>query len=101
MATQQELSTFDEAADLVVELGNRLTAQDQEADLWDVGSGVLAGAVQFWLYSRTPCGDPTCESCEAINTAAQRLAELLRETQELAQESEYFHSPYDTDVGRA
>lgn len=101
MAIQQELSAFDQAADQVVELGNRLAEQDPEADLWDVGSGVLAGAVQFWLYSRTPCGDPACESCEDISTAAQRLAELLRESQELAEESEYFHTPYDTNVGRA
>lgn len=101
MVTDQELDVYDRAADQVVELGNRVAEGEPEADLWDIGSGVLAGAIQFWLYSRTPCGDPTCESCEAINTAALRLAELLRETRELAEESEYFHSPYDIDVGRA
>jgi hypothetical protein len=92
---------FDLAAQKAVELGNRLAEQDKDADLWDVASGLLAGAVQFWLYTRQPCGDPTCESCDEVSTAALRLAELLRETKESAEESEYFHSPNDANVGRA
>ncbi len=92
---------FDLAAQKAVELGNRLAEQDKDADLWDIASGLLAGAVQFWLYSRQPCGDLTCESCEEVSTAALRLAELLRETKESAEESEYYHSPNDTNVGRA
>lgn len=92
---------FDLAAQKAVELGNRLAEQDKDADLWDIASGLLAGAVQFWLYSRQPCGDPGCESCEEVSTAALRLAELLRETKESAEESEYYHSPNDANVGRA
>ena len=98
---EEEPDIFDEAARKAVELGNRLAEQDKEADVWDVASGVLAGAVQFWLYSRQPCGDPSCESCAEVSTAALRLAELLRETREFAEESEYYHSPHDSNVGRA
>lgn len=101
MSYREEDEIFDEAAQKAVELGNRLADKDQEADLWDVADGILAGAVQFWLYSRQPCGDPTCESCAEVSTAAQRLAELLRETREYAEDSEYYHSPHDTNVGRA
>lgn len=96
-----EPDIFDEASRQVVELGNRLANDDAEADAWDIGSGLLAGAVQFWLYTRQPCGDPNCSSCADISTAAERLAELLREARESAEESEYFHSPHDTNVGRA
>ncbi len=74
-------------AQKAVELGNRLAEQDKDADVWDIASGLLAGAVQFWLYSRQPCGDPTCESCDEVSTAALRLAELLRETNTLASKS--------------
>jgi hypothetical protein len=97
----EEQDVFDVAAERAVELGNRLSDENKEADLWDVGSGLLAGAVQFWLYTRQPCGDPKCESCSDVSTAEQRLAMLLREIRELAEDSEYFHSPHDTNVGRA
>jgi hypothetical protein len=97
----EEQDVFDMAAERAVELGNRLADENKEADLWDVGSGLLAGAVQFWLYTRQPCGDPKCESCSDVSTAEQRLAVLLREIRELAEDSEYFHSPHDTNVGRA
>jgi hypothetical protein len=96
-----ETDVLDWASQQTVELGNRLANEDQEADLWDVASGVLAGAIQFWLYSRQPCGDPTCDSCATVSTAELRLAELLREVREFAQESEYYHSPHDSNVGRA
>lgn len=98
---EDEVDEFDRAAQRVVELGNRIADQDKEADVWDIADGVLAGAIQFWLYSRQPCGDPSCDSCAEVSTAELRLAELLRETRELAEESEYFHSPHDTNVGRA
>lgn len=97
----EEQDVFDVAAERAVELGNRLADENKEADLWDVGSGLLAGAVQFWLYTRQPCGDPKCDSCSDVSTAEQRLAVLLREIRELAEDSEYFHSPHDTNVGRA
>ena len=92
---------FDLGAQEAVELGNRLAAEHEDADPWDLASGVLAGAVQYWLYSRQPCGDPTCASCSEVSTAALRLAELLREVRESAESSEYFHSLHDVNAGRA
>lgn len=100
-APEDDLSEFDLAAERVVELGNQIMAEQEEADSWDVASGLLAGAVQFWLYSRQPCGDPTCDSCADISTAAERLHKLLDETREYAEESDYYHSPRDSNVGTA
>jgi len=98
---EDDLSEFDQAAERVVELGNQIMAELEDADSWDVASGLLAGAVQFWLYSRQPCGDPTCDSCADISTAAERLQKLIEETREYAEESDYYHSPRDTNVGTA
>lgn len=100
-ATDQDLSDFDNAAEQIVTLGNRLLDRDEEADQWEVASGLLAGAVHFWLYARQPCGDPTCESCTEVDTAEKRLRKLIDEVTESAKESEYYHSPHDTNVGRA
>jgi hypothetical protein len=97
----QEPMEFDQAAEQTVELGNRLVEQEDEADSWEIASGVLAGAVHFWLYSRQPCGDLTCESCQEMDTAEKRLHELLEEVKQSAQQSDYYHTPYDTNVGRA
>lgn len=91
----------DQASQGAVELGNRITENDENADVWDVADGLLAGAIQYWLYSRQPCGDPECEDCGPLCTADFRLQELLRITDELAKSSEYFHSPTDFDAGRA
>lgn len=96
-----EMTELNRALQEVVELGNRLLDEDPEADSWDVASGLLAGAVHFWLYSRQPCGDPLCESCTDIDTAEKRLRMLLDETRQSAEESEYFHTPSDANVGRA
>jgi len=96
-----EMTELNRALQEVVELGNRLLEEDPEADSWDVASGLLAGAVHFWLYSRQPCGDPLCESCTDIDTAEKRLRMLLDETRQSAEESEYFHTPSDANVGRA
>jgi hypothetical protein len=93
--------TFEAAFEQVVQLGNRLADDDGEADVWDIADGVLAGAIQYWLYSRQPCGDPRCEDCLPINSAEARLAELKRLLTEYAQESDYYHSPADVNVGRA
>lgn len=101
MVREQELNALDDAAQRVVELGNRMGEQDPGASLWDIADGLLAGAVQYWLYSRQPCEDPLCEDCAPVSTAALRLGELLRETQRAAEESDYYHSPHDIDVGRA
>jgi hypothetical protein len=98
---QKELDVFDLAAEQVVELGNRLLNQDKDADVWDVASGLLAGAVQFWLYSRQPCGDAFCESCAEVSTAERRLQRLIEEATQFAEESDYYHSPHDSNVGMA
>jgi hypothetical protein len=50
--------TFDAAFSKAVDLGNRIADKDKDADLWDIADGLLAGAIQYWLYSRQPCGDP-------------------------------------------
>lgn len=92
---------FDQAASAAVELGNQILEQDKEGDAWDVSSGMLAGAIQFWLYSHQPCADPFCESCADVATAEQRLKLLLDEVRNFAQESDYFHSPTDSNAGRA
>jgi hypothetical protein len=100
-AMEENANTFDAAFTKAVDLGNKIAGRDKEADLWDIADGLLAGAIQYWLYSRQPCGDPLCEDCDAISTAETRLAELKRLIDQLAAESEYFHSPTDSNVGRA
>src|SRR5215831_9767865 len=70
--------TFDSAFAKAVDLGNRLAGKDKEADLWDIADGLLAGAIQYWLYARQPCGDARCEDCMPISTAQGRMAELNR-----------------------
>ncbi len=92
---------FNEVFHGAVELGNSQANSNEEADRWDIADGLLAGAVQYWLYSRQPCGDPRCEDCVSINTAGLRLAELQRMVKQFAEESEYYHSPSDTNAGRA
>lgn len=92
---------YDTAAREAVELANRLANEDREADLWEIADGLLAGAVHFWLYSRMPCGDPACEDCDSMSTAELRVAELLRVIEQSAEESEYYHTPNDSNVGRA
>ena len=92
---------YNEAADQTIAVGNKLSEADPDADLYDISDGILAGAVQYWLYTRAPCERPGCSECEYINTAEKRLKELLRFTEELATTSEYFHSPNDVNAGRA
>ncbi|HWP94198.1 MAG TPA: hypothetical protein VNL72_00485 [Gammaproteobacteria bacterium] len=99
--TAENIEVFDEASREAVELANRLAKDFPEADLWDIADGLLAGAVHYWLYSRQPCGDPRCEDCEPVATAEQRIEELLKLTRRSAEESEYYHSPADLNVGRA
>ena len=101
MSHDEEETPYDAAAREAVELGNRLADDDREAHLWDLADGLLAGAIQYWLYARQPCGDPLCEECADFTTAEQRLAELRRLTDEYARDSEYFHAPTDSNVGRA
>ena len=98
---QQPDNPFSEAFGKAVDLGNRIADTDEKADLWDIADGLLAGAIQYWLYSRQPCSDPKCEDCAPISTAEGRLSELRRLVEQFATESEYYHSPTDHNVGRA
>lgn len=99
-AIEQDTTAFDEAAEQVIEVGNRLLDEDGN-DLWEVASGMLAGAIQFWLFSRQPCDDPFCEACAEVSTAQRRLAKLMEEAHELGEDSDYYDSPYDVTVGTA
>ena len=98
--TDADTATND-AFDKTVALGNRLADEDKDADAWDIADGLLAGAIQYWLYSRQPCGDPRCEDCLPVSTADGRMAELARLLRQFAEDSEYYHSPSDANVGRA
>lgn len=98
---EDKSSPFDHAAVSVVEMGNQQLEQDSEADPWDVASGLLAGAIQFWLFTHQPCADPLCESCAEVATAAHRMKMLNDELREFAEESDYYHSPTDSNVGSA
>ena len=101
MELNETLLEFDEAAERMIELGNRLIDTDDESDRREVASDLLAGAVHFWLYTRQPCGEPYCESCTDIDTADKRVRLLIEEVRRFAQESEYFHTPLDADAGSA
>lgn len=94
-------TVFDDAADQAVALGNRLLDQDADADAWEVASGLLAGAIHFWLYTRQPCGDLQCRSCAEVSSAELRLDALLEEVRAGAGDSSYWKSPLDRQVGRA
>jgi hypothetical protein len=99
--TLQKDVTYDQVAETIVELGNRILDEDESADVWEVASGIMAGAVQFWLESRQPCKDPLCQACADICSPERRLAVLLKETGNLAEESDYFCSANDVTIGTA
>lgn len=103
MTSQDEINDriYSDAADQTIELGNQIMEKEPQADLFDVSDGLLAGAIQYWLFARIPCDNPNCKDCEPIDTAEKRLSELLRFTEELARGSDYFHSPNDANAGRA
>jgi hypothetical protein len=75
--------------------------EDESAEVWEVASGILAGAVQFWLYARQPCEDAFCQACAEISTPERRLAALLKETRNLGEESDYYCSVNDVMTGTA
>ena len=87
---QQLDNVFNEVFGKTVELANRVADDDQKA-----------GAIQYWLYSRQPCGDVGCEECTSIATAEARMSELKDLIRQFAEESEYYHTPKDRNVGRA
>jgi hypothetical protein len=98
--TVEKNLTYDQVAETIVEMGNRIL-EDESADVWEVASGIMAGAVQFWLYSRQPCEDPLCQACADISSPERRLEALLRETRAVSEESDYFCSPNDVMSGSA
>lgn len=98
---QNPETSFNEAFTRTVDIGNSIAESDQKADLWDIADGLLAGALQFWLYSRQPCGAANCDDCTPIATAEGRMRELRKMVEQLSADSEYFHSPNDYNVGRA
>lgn len=98
--TVEKNLTYDQVAEAIVEMGNRML-EDESADVWEVASGIMAGAVQFWLYSRQPCEDPLCQACADISTPERRLAALLRETRTVGEESDYYCSVNDVTAGTA
>jgi hypothetical protein len=91
----------DAIADEIVELANKLADANPDADLWDVADGILSGAVHWWLYANMPCDDPNCEDCADVQTAELRMQTLRKLITEMAESSEYYHSPNDTNVARA
>jgi hypothetical protein len=97
----QKDNYYEETAEQAVELANRIAEQRQDADLWEIADGLLAGAVHYWLYTRQPCEDQLCEDCDSIRSPEERLLELLKVVEELAKDSEYFHSAHDLRIGRA
>lgn len=91
----------DAIADEIVELANNLAQANPDADRWDIADGMLSGVVHWWLYANAPCEDPACENCAEVRTARERMKTLLRLVTEMAESSEYYHSPNDSDVARA
>ena len=101
MDFEEDTRHFDAAAERMIELGNQLLEQDTDSDSWEVASGLLAGAVQFWLYAHQPCGDPGCESCTEVDMAEKRLQRLTEQVHQSATESDYYHTPFDANAGSA
>ena len=85
----------------IVDFANELAQLYPDADPWDIADGLLSGAVHWWLYANAPCGDPSCEECADVQTAELRMRTLHELVTELAETSEYYHSPYDSNVARA
>lgn len=102
MSTSEDIAApFDQAAMMTVEMGNKLLDEDKDAEPWDVASGLLAGAIQFWLFTHQPCADPLCESCADVATAEHRMKMLGDQLREFAEESAYYHAPTDSNAGSA
>ena len=94
-------NSYDHVAEAIIDMGNRILDEDDSADVWEVASGILAGAIQFWLFSRQPCADPFCQACVEISTAERRLTALIDESQKLAEDSDYCESSHEGMVGTA
>jgi hypothetical protein len=88
-------------ADELVAFANRLAQDNPDADPWEIADGLLSGAVHWWLYANAPCSDPACQDCETIRTAELRMKTLQELVREMAETSEYYHSPNDENVAHA
>jgi hypothetical protein len=95
------LDIQDAISDRIVAVANELAEVYPEADPWDIADGVMSGAVHWWLYANAPCGDPNCENCADVQTAELRMKTLHKLVTDLAESSEYYHSPNDANVARA
>ncbi len=94
--------TFDSAFAKAVDLGNRLADKDKDADLWDIADGpARRGASVTGCIRASLAAIRGCQDCMPISTAEGRMAELKRLVDQLASESEYFHTPTDANAGRA
>ncbi len=94
-------NAYEQSARETVELGNQIADRATEADLSEIADGLLAGAIQYWLYAHQPCGDPSCEECKPLCTAELRLQAMRELLDNYARSSEYFHTPDDFDAGHA
>lgn len=94
----ESLNIHDAIADEVVDLANSLAEANPDADRWEIADGMLSGAVHWWLYANAPCEDPNCENCADVQTAELRMKTLIRLVTEMAESSEYYHSPSDSNV---
>lgn len=92
---------FEDTADQVVDLGNRIADANPDGDLWAIADGLVAGAVHYWLYAHQPEPEADSEDMEGLMTASQRIETLVGLLRESAMDSEYLHSPNDLDAGRA
>ena len=92
---------FDDAADEAVDLGNAIAQRNPEADVWAIADGIVAGAVHFWLYAHQPQEPVEGAEHDGLHSAGERLKYLLDLIEQSALDSEYLHSPFDRDVGRA
>ena len=98
---EQYKLTYDQVAESVIDMGNRMMDDDDSVDMWEVASGMLAGAIQFWLFSRQPCEDPFCEACANLSSADLRVLALIEESRRVAEDSDYYSSPNDIQIGTA
>ena len=99
--TEQYKLIYDQVMESIIEVGNRMIDEDDSVDMREVASGMLAGAIQFWLFSHQPCDDLFCEACATISTASLRVDTLIEESRQLAEESDYYDSPNDVYAGTA
>jgi len=93
--------TFDAAFSKTVDLANKMADKDKDADLWDIADGLLAGAIQYWLYSRQPCGDTRVARTACRSARPKGACRSSSASSSSSPQSEYFHTPTDSNAGRA